>query len=1563
MKNKKVFSALIIFFVLIRASVSISVEIADVPMISSMKKPPAHLMFIIDNSGSMNWETMMEGEAEGLFKSGFIKYGYIFENGYPKITGLSKRYIKPKLAAFNKIYYNPKSDYIPWPETIHYSSHSADLRYPKLIQFDDNSGSFSDIFNGSDSIDLFGSYLSIANGKFNIVGDDGNENIVKSGTWKKEEYFTAYKSEFHITSESGSTLEIPLDLPSDGTYSITAYWPMLPGDSSGEAEFEVVGYLSGEQLSSGVIVKNQSGNAGGRFGADAGLGNRNGRIGDVTVKSSNMNSSGPDIKIIVRKPENSETDYYVKADRVDAVYQYGASSDFGGLNDFVANISNAHYFTWNDQNENSSYDEGESVYLVSFILDESGEVIEWTDNKGEKGQGRVKREYFLVNETEGALKKEFFIDDGAVLGDGELVPVPDLPHHAKRFKYSDESGEPVYLTAKEDLQNFANWFEFYRTRLLAAKSAMARTVYDLSDAVVGLYTINKSLSEPGLGVKTYMPSTYIVDDDDMDEGAYYEETGGGNSWKDSFASISYNSSSRSVNGSADYSDYKAVWKISDIEDSGEYKVYVRWTKYTGFGSSFWGERDPAAKYRVYKYKPDAVESKILVKEVTLDQNGGSLNDLGDEMLPDIWNYLCDVKLADQEKILVELQRGTGSLSQYTSADAVKAVSKDSSSNTDNTNELLDLIYRFEAGGGTPLRFALRDVGQYFSTEENPPEISELGNDSPYKKEGGECLQAFAVLMTDGFWNGKNFSIGDYDNDNISDTLADVAAKYYQDLDKLTKGKLTTSSCDSNMEQHLVTYAVAFGASGSINPSDYDQCNLADQTSGAPEWPKGDKDSWTSEKIDDLFHASVNSHGAFYNASDPQKLFEALTSIIKDIEIRYNTGSAVSVNSHKFQSGLRMYQSCYNTGSWSGWVEAREIEKNEEGKWTISDDSLWTTNDFFIKGKFIPGERKILIKDPYGDAVNFNYLELSETLKSSFDPMVKSTLIDEKNKAEENVKKIVSFIRGEDQPGFRERNSVLGDIVHSSPVKWGETVYAGANDGMLHALEEATGKERFAFIPSFAAENLGYLADPLYKHRYFVDHTPVIQRLSKGKKNLRITEDILVSGLRKGGKGYFALNLKNEKINADEITMLSSENLTDLFKWEFPTNSEPDKLHSKDMGYSFSRPVIVKSNLELHPFIVLFGNGYNSENGKSVLFILDAFTGECIRKIPAGKQGDNGMSTPAVVDHDSNFTGDYVYAGDLKGNLWKFDISSSNADEWGCFYKDSAGNSVPLFTAGYGDLVQPVTTKPDIARHCSYHGYMILFGTGRFLSKDDMDDKSVQSVYAVWDYGDQKDEYLGRIVRPEGGNGKTEISNISGVYLLDQSVEYKDSDSNVESESEYQEVQAHSAKPAVWKLADTVSSGEQYPDIDSGSHAGWYFDLPDCGERVVEDVKVVSGKAVFISYVPEAADQMCTSGGYSWFHELDVCDGSRPCYPVFDINSDSEIKFNNEETLNDILKVETDGEYKYVAPSRIKIEGMGFAPAIVTSEGEEAKILSTSEGKINMISEKRQRLGIYYWRLR
>lgn len=110
----------------------------------------------------------------------------------------------------------------------------------------------------------------------------------------------------------------------------------------------------------------------------------------------------------------------------------------------------------------------------------------------------------------------------------------------------------------------------------------------------------------------------------------------------------------------------------------------------------------------------------------------------------------------------------------------------------------------------------------------------------------------------------------------------------------------------------------------------------------------------------------------------------------------------------------------------------------------------------------------------------------------------------------------------------------------------------------------------------------------------------------------------------------------------------------VVKWQYP----PEGVVDLDMGYSFTQAAIVNANISggANKQVVIFGNGYPNASGDAVLYILDAVTGLLIKKINTGNNTNNGLSTPAIIDVNDDGKVDYVYAGDLKGNMWKFDRS-------------------------------------------------------------------------------------------------------------------------------------------------------------------------------------------------------------------------------------------------------------------------------------------------------------------
>jgi Tfp pilus tip-associated adhesin PilY1 len=802
-----------------------------------------------------------------------------------------------------------------------------------------------------------------------------------------------------------------------------------------------------------------------------------------------------------------------------------------------------------------------------------------------------------------------------------------------------------------------------------------------------------------------------------------------------------------------------------------------------------------------------------------------------------------------------------------------------------------------------------------------------------------------VILTDGYYSDPDYQFGgnaDGNNDepfadSVSDTLADIAMYYYEtDLNALAN-QVPGSKNDEATHQHMATYAVAFGVAGSLNPADYNESFHHKTTGQLVQWPTS-IGKRTPEAIDDLWHAAVNGHGNFYNAANPQELATALTDLMNAIsKILTASSSSVTVNGDYLYSKLAditlVYQATYNNQNyeWSGDLKAYPLD-DKTGDVLIADPEKkgWSAADRLEEKTW---DQRLIATFDGAVGKPFREADLTPAQKGAL-----GTSPADK----------VKYLRGEAVSGYRTRLKKLGDIVNSGPVFQDDVIYAGANDGMLHAFDAATGEEIFAYVPNLVFGNLSLLTDPAYTHCFYVDLTPTVKK-GAGILGGTSMKSLLVGGLRKGGKGYFALDITDAK-NINSEAILASRVL-----WEFPKTNDPD------MGYSFSKPVIVRSNSTLHPWVVIFGNGYNSVSGISALYIIDPKTGDLIKRIDAGLGPDNGLSTPIAVDPTHDEKVDFVYAGDLKGNLWKFDLSQDDITKWKVAFMPS-DVAQPLFQAkGPNGQVQPITTRPDVMYHPEKHGFIVCFGTGKYLGDSDYPDSdtSVQSIYGIWDYGDtvyglrtktwsQDDdlEFLGVFDR---NSAQKKLSNQPPtVSLLEQTQQVY--------EVATQKYRVLSSFHPTWLTKDD-------PDKDKGqkpnpsdkdiNHAGYYFDL-GTGERVISDVIIRNKLLLAIGFTPN--NDRCGTGGKSMFMEINAFTGGSAGGSLFDITGDLKID------EKDLVKVVFNGNLGDFAPSGMEFDGNIQPPAILGLPGNEheKKYLSSSSGKIELLHEKGHKLGVAYW---
>ncbi len=822
--------------------------------------------------------------------------------------------------------------------------------------------------------------------------------------------------------------------------------------------------------------------------------------------------------------------------------------------------------------------------------------------------------------------------------------------------------------------------------------------------------------------------------------------------------------------------------------------------------------------------------------------------------------------------------------------------------TSHNNDLLGRLFSFDwSPAGTPLRAGLQRVGRYFDNTD--------GRTNPILPEslGGSCQKNFAILMTDGYWNGDDPSIGDSDGDGIGNTLADVAKHYYdKDLSPLPD-KVQPDSFDNATHQHMVTYGVAFGVTGNLSDSDDD---------GWPNPALSEGDNWGDptvcascpEKIDDLWHATFNGKGAFISAYTPHELVTGLTSTLTNISNRIASTASVALSTGYISSNSRVYQARFQSGDWSGQLLSFPLLTSEQG----GDFGALDTSGSGPQGAEWDASEKL---PHHSDRKIITYNGTNGI------PFRWNSLTSEQKDLLEDNDDILEYLRGNDSKEaknggvFRNRSSKLGDIVNSSPAYVGPPMfrytknnytgfkqdnssrrpmlYVGANDGMLHAFDAATGVERFAYIPGSVFNNLSELADESYTHNYFVDGSPTFGDVHFNSA----WHTVLAGGLNKGGQGIYLLDITDPDSFSNETAA------ADRVLWEFTDADDAD------LGYTYSRPAIAQ--MKNGKWAVIFGNGYNntesddntSTTGHAVLFItfieqgLDGtWSSSDFIKLDteAGSTATpNGLATATPVDIDGDHVVDYIYAGDLMGNLWKFDVSSSNTSDW----KIAFGLSTPqpLFTAtdGLGNP-QPITVRTEVGRTPFGNGIMVYFGTGKFLEYGDVSNNiPTQSFYGILD------ENI-----PVTTRTSLKQQTVTGEYIFN---------------------------------GETVrtTSSNLMTDQDSG----WYIDLPGSGERNVSEPLLRGGRIIFVTMSP--AGDSCSSGGESWLMELDAYHGRRLNTSPFDLDGDG--------TFSESDYVSVDGGKIPVSGKKSNV-GIINRPGVGAADDKEIKYTAGTQGTIETITE-------------
>ena len=559
-----------------------------------------------------------------------------------------------------------------------------------------------------------------------------------------------------------------------------------------------------------------------------------------------------------------------------------------------------------------------------------------------------------------------------------------------------------------------------------------------------------------------------------------------------------------------------------------------------------------------------------------------------------------------------------------------------------------------------------------------------------------CQKNFVIYVTDGEsncdsdWDRLINLVGDYDGDGADDPNVDewdeTGGHHY--IDDVAKAMYENDlRLDDGMPgiQNVITYVIGFKINAPLLQ------RAADENHG---------------------------RGKYITADNYDQLKAAFDDVLTDIIQRTASGTAVAILSTSSSSENKLFRAKFHPTQWRGFLEAFSLPYNN------GDDPLWDAG-YKLKDNIQPGNRKIYTAfDSEAGAGSrmdnkVEFIPDNINVQDANGVKLKNHLgINDNN----NARGLIRFMRGEDfPPDTRTRGGFkLGDIIFSTPVVSGNTVYAGANDGMLHAFDVNTGMERWAFIPN---NLLGKLVDyclPDYCHEYYVDLRCVVADVHIGG----VSKKVLICGERAGGKAYFCL----------DITDSSAAGFQPM--WEF-TND--------DLGESWSVPDIKPKKINGQTkWLAFFGSGFENDDHdesdrhyKGWGFAVDIETGDIIRMGGIDDHGNknfpNAITAPRTIDVDGDQCVDIAYVGSVQERLIRVDLTPL-PDDW---------RKKHIFTTRPR---QPITIPTSL---CYYDNdpthVMVFFGTGKFYDLEDKTDFTVQSFYAVKDEGGQNAVGIGQLV--------------------------------------------------------------------------------------------------------------------------------------------------------------------------------------------------------------------------
>jgi type IV pilus assembly protein PilY1 len=590
-------------------------------------------------------------------------------------------------------------------------------------------------------------------------------------------------------------------------------------------------------------------------------------------------------------------------------------------------------------------------------------------------------------------------------------------------------------------------------------------------------------------------------------------------------------------------------------------------------------------------------------------------------------------------------------------------------------------------------------------------------------------------------NRVHYLLPEYGNDDYGGTdYLDDVAKYLHDTDLRS---------DLTGIQNIITYTIGF--------VDTPQHNLLGRTADAN-----------------------HGDGAYYTAADAAQLATAFQHIVGQILEEASSFVAPIVPVSKMEketAGNKLYLALFQPNQdkmWSGnikrfgvvqsganigqIVDVYDLPAFEDGKISTLATSHWVTvspDGPDVEKGGVGGilKNRSTARNIYTYlGSNANLAHSSNEFKTTNNNITLAKLGVLTDGERTNV---INFVRGYDVYSENEsdpkgptakRDWILGSFLHSRPlvIHYGETdpsyIFAGSNDGMLHAFNDTSGEEEWAFIPPNLLNKLQAMHADV--NAVFVDGSPkaYIARHDDGS----IHQAILIFGQRRGGNRYYAL----------DVTTPSSPQ----YLWEInpdATGSPYVEIGTTDpttgkTGQTWSSPNIGKIACQTgapnciggERWVAFIGGGYdtNQDNhtvtaadsmGRAV-YVVDVIDGSLVRSFSHADSAYSATMTYSIpsdiakVDTDGNGKIDRLYVGDMGGRMWRFDICDPDPANWtgGIIFESNPG-----YDASTG---RKIFYPPDVTLEAGDYE-MLFFGTGDREYPQETD--VVNRIYAIEDKSD------------------------------------------------------------------------------------------------------------------------------------------------------------------------------------------------------------------------------------